>query len=68
MSDHVDWITAAVDTARQSGNAPAVVWSELEHLLKGKLSQKSLAAGELATIALQLIDKADFTDVKADKP
>ena len=66
MVDESDWITAAISKARQQeANAPDVIWPELEVLLRGKLSQRPIPAGELASVAMQLIRKMETP--QADK-
>jgi len=56
MSNDVHWITAAITKARQhSPAAPDAVWTQVEALLRGKFSERQLPAGELVTVAEELI-------------
>ena len=57
MSNDADWITAAITKAQQMGaTAPDAVWNQLEALLNGKFSERPIPAGELASVAMQLIE------------
>ena len=57
MSNDTDWITAATKNARsRTGAVPNAVWDQLEGLLRGKLSKRSIPALELASVAKQLIE------------
>lgn len=56
MTSEVDWIAAAVSKARQQSRAvPERVWIELEALLRGKFSERSIPPMDLASIATRLI-------------
>ena len=56
MSKDVDWIAAVIERTREQENGlSAAVWTQLEALLRGKLSERQLPSGELATIAKLLI-------------
>jgi hypothetical protein len=69
MADESDWIAAAISKARQQkADAPDVIWTELEVLLKGKLSQRPISAGELASVAMQLIDKRENPEADKEGP
>lgn len=58
MPDDTDWVTASINKARQQNtDVPDVIWTELEALLRGRLSQRPIPAGELAGVAMQLIEK-----------
>ena len=69
MADESDWIAAAITRARQQNpDGPEAIWTELQTLLKGKLSQKPVPAGELASVAMQLIEKmAVSQEIKEEK-
>ena len=57
MPNDIDWIKAATAKARQGNNdVPNDVWTHLEALLTERFTQRLLPAGELAGIAMQLID------------
>jgi hypothetical protein len=57
MPDDVHWITAAISKAReQSPEIPESVWTQIEALLKGKISQRPIPPVELASVAMQLIE------------
>jgi hypothetical protein len=57
MSNDVHWITAAISKAReQCAEVPESVWTQIESLLRGKISQRPIPAVELASVAMQLIE------------
>jgi len=57
MSHDDQWITAAITNARRLTTAvPSDVWTEVETLLREKLSERQLPAGELTLIAKALIE------------
>jgi len=57
MSNDVHWITAAISKARQQNTeVPESVWTQIEALLRGKISQRPIPAVELASVARQLIE------------
>ncbi len=57
MPNEADWIKVALANARDHGpEVPVAVWTRLEALLRGKFSQRQVAAVELARDAKQLID------------
>ena len=67
MVNKSDWIAAAISKARQQrANAPDAIWTELEVLLKDKLSQRPIPAGELASVAMQLIHKIETPQTDKD--
>lgn len=69
MVDESGWIAAAIRKAQQQkSNAPDVIWTELETLLNGKLSQRPIPAGELASVAMQLIEKMETAQADKEKP
>jgi hypothetical protein len=54
--NHTSWVTAVITQARERNTAvPDDIWKELETLITDKLSQRPLPPGELARIAMQLI-------------
>jgi hypothetical protein len=57
MPSDIDWITAAMAKARELNcNVPEPVWTQLEALLQGKLSERPIPPVELASHAMQLIE------------
>jgi len=57
MSNDVHWITAAISKAReQCAAVPEFVWTQIEALLRGKISQRPIPPVELASVARQLIE------------
>jgi hypothetical protein len=57
MSNDPEWITAAIQSASKlSASVPDAVWTNVEILLRGKFSQRSIPPVELAGIARQLIE------------
>jgi hypothetical protein len=57
MSNDVHWITAAISKARQQcAVVPESVWTQIEALLRGKISQRPIPPVELASVARQLIE------------
>jgi hypothetical protein len=57
MSHDDQWITAAITNARKvTAAVPGDVWTEVEALLREKLSERQLPAGELTLIAKALIE------------
>lgn len=68
MPDELDWTSAAISKARQQeADVPDVIWAELEALLKGKLSQRPLPPGELASVAMQLIGEMGISSAGSEK-
>jgi len=57
MSDDAHWISAAISKARlQCAEVPESVWTQIDVLLRGKISQRPIPAIELASVAMQLIE------------
>lgn len=57
-SNDTSWVTAVIALARERNAAiPEAIWKELETLITDKLSQRALPPGELARIAMQLIQE-----------
>jgi len=57
MSNDPDWIEAAISKAReQSAEVPEPLWTQIDTLLRGKLSQRPIPPVELANLARQLIE------------
>ena len=57
MSNRADWVADAIQEARSKcTQVPNSLWVEAEELLRGKLSQRSIPAVELAKTAMQLIE------------
>ncbi len=57
MSTDSDWITAVISKSKaQNAKIPDFLWAQIEELLKNRLSQREIPAGELANIARQLIE------------
>jgi hypothetical protein len=69
MSTHADWITAAIAKGRQQhATVPEAVWTQLEVLLRGRFSQGPMTAMELASVAMQLIERTAPAPTKVEGP
>jgi hypothetical protein len=56
MADDHDWVAPTIAKARQKGiDVPEAVWSQVEAVLRDKLSQRPIPAMELVKVAEQLI-------------
>ena len=56
MSTDLHWITSMIAEARKTDIAiPDQLWTQLEGLVRGTLSERQLSSGELMTIAKALI-------------
>jgi hypothetical protein len=67
MLNDARWIEAAIAKAkRHSVAVPDGVWTTVETLLKGKLSERPLPATELARVANQLIDAIKFPPLEIE--
>lgn len=57
MSSKSEWIKAVLTKSQERDIVvPDVVWTQVETLLQGKLSERELPAGELAIVANKLIE------------
>jgi hypothetical protein len=57
MPNDNSWISAAISKARQQCvDVPESVWTQVDALLRGRISQRPIPALELASVARQLID------------
>jgi len=57
MSTDLHWITSIIADARKAGIAvPDRLWTQLEGLVKGTLSERQLSSRELTTTARALIE------------
>ena len=56
MSSDLHWITSMISEARKTHIlVPDALWTQIEGLVKGRLSERQLSSGEFTTIARGLI-------------
>lgn len=69
MPNDADWIAAAIKRARETGaTTPNAVWTQLEVLLRGGLSERPAPAKDLERSARQLIDAMVTPPLNPNEP
>lgn len=69
MPNDLDWITAAIKKAQERGaTAPDAVWTQVEALLRGRLSEGQLSVLERERTARLLIERMAQAPSKAEEP
>ena len=69
MPDDSNWVIPTIrEVRKQFAEVPESVWMQVETLLKGRFSQRSLPAMELVKVAEQLIGDMTSEASEAGEP